>query len=664
MMEEVNRRLFLKIERPILQNQDIDVKAVKRSIGKQNVLLDEILVNNTYKCRLRSFVLRTIPSITWLSSYNWKEDLVKDVSAGCTVAIMNIPQGMAYALLANVPPVVGIYMAFFPVLVYMFLGTSRHVSMGSFAVVCLMTGKIVNVQLAMQESNIMSTGLNDTSRYTSIQIATAVSFAVGGFQILMFLCRLGFICSLLSDTLVSGFTAGAAIHVFTSQIKDVFGFNIVSYNGLFQIINTYVDIFKNITTINWAATIISVITILILILNNIILKPWFKNKCIFPVPIELIVVLIATVVSKILDIHGTYGLRIVGHISVGIPEPEPPPFALIPAIALDSLIIAIIAYIVTISMALIFAQKNKYEIDPNQELLAQGAGNIVGSFFSCAPFAASLSRSVIQETVGGKTQLASLVSCTILLSILLWLGPFFEPLPRCVLASLIIVALESVIMQVTKLPSIWKLSILDGIVWIITYLTVIFVEIDIGLLVGLGVSLISLLIQGLKPNTCLLSRVPETDIYVDKSKYMQTVDPPGGKIVRYSGGINFANRGYFKEGIYSLLNIHPKKILKEGSNVNNKVYSIEIIEKVRYVILDISGIHYVDPSGAKAIKTVAEEFHELNIPLYIAGTSEPVYESFRQNGLVEANVFTFFPTVHDAVLYAQYTLNGTPSTTI
>lgn len=180
-----------------------------------------------------------------------------------------------------------------------------------------------------------------------------------------------------------------------------------------------------------------------------------------------------------------------------------------------------------------------------------------GSFFSCAPFAASLSRSVIQETVGGKTQLASLVSCTILLSVLLWIGPFFEPLPRvsviiciylgthssyytiyqkmpllyqlnepdfllqCVLASLIIVALESVIMQVTMLPKIWKLSILDGLVWIITYLSVIFVEIDIGLLVGLGVSLISLLIQGLKPYTCLLSRVPGTDIYVDKAKYMQ-----------------------------------------------------------------------------------------------------------------------------------------------
>lgn len=176
--------------------------------------------------------------------------------------------------------------------------------------------------------------------------------------------------------------------------------------------------------------------------------------------------------------------------------------------------------------------------------MKQGLGNLVGSFFSCAPFAASLSRSALQESVGGKTQLASLVSCSILLAVLLWIGPFFELLPRvsgkisntvdktasfrhfhphpifqCILASLIIVALKSILLQVTRLPHIWKLSMLDGIVWIITYVTVILVEIDVGLLVGLGFSILSLLIQGIKPYTCVLSRVPGTDIYVDKSKY-------------------------------------------------------------------------------------------------------------------------------------------------
>ncbi len=169
------------------------------------------------------------------------------------------------------------------------------------------------------------------------------------------------------------------------------------------------------------------------------------------------------------------------------------------------------------------------------------------------------------------------------------------------LASLIIVALQSILLQVTKLPQIWRLSLLDGLVWLITYLTVIFVEIDIGLLVGLCFSIISLLVQGMKPNTCLLSRVPGTDIYVDRSKYtqvsvifrthfinflrysdinigfLQTIDPQGGKIIRYAGGINFANRGYFKDGIYSLLSIRPMKPLPEGTN---KVYSIEKTEKV------------------------------------------------------------------------------------
>ncbi|XKL65796.1 hypothetical protein PGB90_009216 [Kerria lacca] len=655
-MDAANRRYYLKVERPVYQIDDVET-AARKSINHQNSIYDDITEDSTYRCQIRRTILNVIPSICWLSNYNWKDDFIKDVTAGCTVAIMNIPQGMAYALLANVPPVVGIYMAFFPVLVYTFFGTSRHISMGSFAVVCLMTGKIV---LQYSNNNSVNSSTNSTDHlpsYTPTEVATAVSFMAGVFQIFMYICRLGVISSLLSETLISGFTAGAAIHVFTSQIKDLFGFKIGSYAGFFQNIDTYVDIFRNLSTINWAATTISLITVLILILNNNLLKPWIKKWCLFPVPIELIIVLIGTILSQYCSLSHTYDVKVIGYIQIGIPEPKPPPVSIMSNIASESLVIAIIAYIISVSMAMIFAQKNKYEIKANQEFLAQGLGNIVGSFFSCAPFAASLSRSVIQETVGGKTQLASLVSCSILIAVLMWIAPFFEPLPRCVLASLIIVALSSLLMQITALPQIWKLSILDGLVWIITYLTVVIVGIDVGLLVGLCFSIISLLIQGMKPYTCLLSRVPGTDIYVDKAKYNQTLDPSGGKIIRYTGGINFANRGYFKNDVYNLLNIRSKDILHNDSN---KIYSIDTVYKVRYVIIDISGIHYIDPSGAKMIRTIAEEFREMKIPLYIAGTSDTVYDNFKTNNLMETNLFLFFPTIHDAVLYAQYTLSINP----
>lgn len=149
---------------------------------------------------------------------------------------------------------------------------------------------------------------------------------------------------------------------------------------------------------------------------------------------------------------------------------------------------------------------------------------MVGSFFSCMPFSASLSRSSIQQAVGGKTQLASIVSCTILIVVLMWIGPFFEPLPRAVLASVIVVALKGMLMQVTAFFRFWKLSKMDAAVWIVTFLTVVFVSIDVGLLLGVIMSLLTILILGFKPYTCLLGSIPHTDLYLDVNRYKGVSD--------------------------------------------------------------------------------------------------------------------------------------------
>lgn len=221
---------------------------------------------------------------------------------------------------------------------------------------------------------------------------------------------------------------------------------------------TYWAIFSVIDGVNYAAIIISVITITILLFNNEILKPLLSRRSSIPIPIELIAVVGGTIIAKIFNFDEIYQVKSVGHIPKGFPEPHIHDFTLWRELIFDSCAIAFVSYSVTVSMALIFAQKQKYEIDFNQELLAmvsifttfcwyffdvnlqcvsiyiqqsiQGAGNILGSFFCCLPSSASLSRSLIQYSVGGKTQLASLISCTLLVFVLLWIGPFFEVLPR------------------------------------------------------------------------------------------------------------------------------------------------------------------------------------------------------------------------------------------
>lgn len=189
------------------------------------------------------------------------------------------------------------------------------------------------------------------------------------------------------------------------------------------------------------------------------------------------------------------------------------------SLLLESFPIAMVSYAVSVSMALIFAQKENYEIDFNQELLAMGTSNVFGSFFSCLPFSASLSRSMIQYTAGGVTQIASVVSCAILAIVLLWVGPFFEPLPRCVLAGIIVVSLKGLLMQLTHFRRFWRLSTVDAIVWMGTFLTVVLVAIDIGLLVGMVLSICSIFFRGMKPYTCLLENVPNTDLYLDVNRY-------------------------------------------------------------------------------------------------------------------------------------------------
>ncbi|KAL1130061.1 hypothetical protein AAG570_013004, partial [Ranatra chinensis] len=597
-----------------------------------------------FKCHPREALRSTVPAVHWLANYKWKEWLIKDIIAGCTVAVMNIPQGMAYALLGNVPPVVGIYMAFFPVLIYSILGTSRHISMGSFAVVCLMAGKVVLTQTSIAASNLNNTLSDKHTFYSPIEVGTAVTFMVAIFQLVMYLFRLGIVCTLLSDTLISGFTAGASIHVFTSQIKDLLGMKVPRFSGSFQIINTYIGIFSNLDTINVAAVVVSIVTISILLINNELLKPWVSKRSIVPIPIELIAVLTGTLLSAYCGLSERYNLKTVGPIAVGLPEPKLPPIQLLSSVAIDSFVIAIIAYIISVSMALIFANKLKYEIDANQELLAQGCGNFFGSFFSCLPFAASLSRSVIQQTVGGCTQLTSIVSSLILLIVLLWIAPFFEPLPRCILSSLIVVALKGVILQALDIRKIWRTSPLDGIVWLSTYIGVVLVEIDVGLLIGVCASVLTLLIRGMRSTTCIVERLPNTDIYVDTNRYAKTEDLPGITVIRYSGCINFLNRTYFKKDIFRLANKVPINNTKKNKVDAGNIPPLEI--------LDFTGLQYVDPSGAACLKCLIQEMSNLSVSVYMAGISGSVISMLQTCDVLSASC-PYFPTVHDAVIYSQ-----------
>ncbi|XP_050304506.1 solute carrier family 26 member 6-like isoform X2 [Anthonomus grandis grandis] len=606
---------------------------------------------------------------------------------------MHIPQGMAYAMLGNVPAVVGIYMAFFPVLIYFIFGTSKHNSMGTFSVACLMTGKAV-IQFS-DPAYFTSTGSTvnvdnsttvEPTGYSPIEVATAVTFIVALFQLGMYFLRLGAASALLSETLVSGFTTGAAVHVLVSQVKDLLGLNLPKFKGYFANVYIITAVIENIRDVNTTAIIISIVTITISAINNDHFKPLVAKVSPFPFPMELVAVVVGTLVSKYCYLHTNYGITIVGDIPVGLPTPTAPPFELLPSLVVDGITTAIVSYTINLSMALIFAQKLDYEVDANQELLAMGLSNVFGSFFSCMPVCASLSRSLIQQVVGGVTQIASIVSCLILLVVLLWIGPFFEPLPKAVLASIIVVALKGMFLQVLDFWKFWKLSKIDALVWIGTFITVVFIGIDIGLLCGVALSLATIFVLSFRPHTCLLGQVPSTDLYLDIARYKAAKEVEGIKIFHYSGGINFATKAMFKADLIRLVGINPQKEVvyraklakylgkvddlsdKKTDTLSNKLEKVQnkVNTQMRCLVLDFSSVSHIDPSGVSMLKSVADSFTKLDIPVYIASCKEPIYEMLTKvyPEHVAKTGFRSFPTVHDAVHYSTELFASSSNSTI
>ncbi|XP_068142789.1 LOW QUALITY PROTEIN: prestin [Drosophila tropicalis] len=631
-----------------------------------------------------------IPILQWLPQYSVRRDLAGDIIAGFTVAIMNIPHGMAYGLLAGVSAGNGLYMAVFPVLVYMLLGTSKHISIGTFAVASMMTLKVVQTYATVDESQpspMMLTGnpnatfalVNATSAtpiagdvITHVEVVTSLALAVGIVNLLMAFFRLGTLASLLSDPLVNGFTTAAACHVVTAQLKDVLGIKVPRYKGAFKIIYTLIDVIKSVPQTNLMNFGFCLGVIIFMTICNECLKPCLSKRCRFPLPAELIAVVGGTLISKFCNMHQEFAVELVGVIPSGLPEPTLPRLDLVPKVAVDSIAIAIVTYSIIMSMGLTFAKKHGYEVRANQELFAMGIGNIVGGCFSCIPMACSLSRSVIQEKTGGVSQIASLVSASMVVATLMWIGPFFSDLPRCVLAGVIIVALKPMFMQAKELKKFAKQGKLEMFTWISTFLCVVLIDIDIGLLIGVCISLLALYIKGLKPYSCLLGYMPEAPgIYMDLNQHRNAMQVPETRIFRYSGSLNFATSLFFRRALYEAVGLDkpqsngsspsPSRSQKSSyspvsQNGGKAIANCEFVESsslFKFLILDFSMLGHIDVAGCRTLSDLSKELKARGARLLLSSPVDRVYDTLVHSMALSEGPFEIFPTLHDTVEYAN-----------
>ncbi|XP_073186703.1 anion exchange transporter isoform X4 [Lepidochelys kempii] len=357
---------------------------------------------------IKLWCVRRLPILKWAPSYNLKENLIPDTVSGMMLAIQQVPQGLAFAVLSSVHPVFGLYGSLFPVILYAIFGMGRHVATGTFALTSLISANAVE-RLVSPASNNFTTSNNSGVLGLSefemqrIGVAAAVSFLGGIIQVAMFVLHLGSATFLLTEPVISAMTTGAATHVVTSQVKYLLGMKMPYISGPLGFFYIYAYIFENIKSVQLEALLLSLVSLVVLVLVKE-LNEKFKRKIKVVLPIDLILIIATSIGCYCADMEYTYGLAVVGHIPEGIPAPKAPSMNILSEVVTEAFGVALVGYVASLALAQGSAKQFKYSVDDNQELLAHGLSNVIPSFFFCIPSAAAMGRTALLYSTGAKTQ--------------------------------------------------------------------------------------------------------------------------------------------------------------------------------------------------------------------------------------------------------------------
>lgn len=533
---------------------------------------------------------KIFPIVSWLSSYK-KDNVRGDVFAGLTVGIMLIPQGMAYAMIAGLPPVYGLYASIVPQIIYAILGTSRQLSVAPVAMDSLLVAAGVSV-LATE----------GTDAY--IGFAILLAFFMGAFQFILGVLKLGFITNLLAKPVISGFTSAAALIIGLNQLKHLFGVEIQKSNVVIKIL---IDAISKLGEIHW-------LTFLIGIFGIIAIK---GIKKIHPrIPGALVVVILGTLVVYFFQLH-MLGVSIVAAIPKGLPTFKIPEFSLgkLGELVPLAFTISIVAFMEAFSVAkAIESKKRNYKVIPNQELIALGAANFIGSFFQSFPVTGGFSRSAVNYQAGANTPLSFIISALLVAVTLLFLTPLFYYLPTAILASIIIVAVMG-LLDIAYAKKLWKENKLEFALLSVTFLVTLNFSMVPGIVSGIILSILILLYKAAYPHIAKLGRVKETKEFRNLNRFNDLEQWEGILILRLDAPLSFINIQYFSEYI------------------QNSIRESE--EEIKTVILEASPISHLDATASQGLHDLLDFLHDLTIELYICDVKGPVRDTLFRTKLIE-----------------------------
>ncbi len=556
-----------------------------------------------------------VPFFAWIGELRNPATLKADIIAGITVALVLVPQSMAYASLAGLPAYIGLYASFIPVIIAAVLGSSRQLATGPVAVVSLMTAAALTPLV-----DHMDVG-SDEYLMVYMALAAALAICVGVFQLFLGLFRLGVIVDFLSHPVVVGFTNGAAIIIATSQLNKIFGVERPHAEHSYQ--QVWAVIMNAIQDTHFLTLLMGLVAIVIMVLIR-----KFAPK----VPSVLTAVVITTLASYLLGYQARGG-QVVGEIPVGLPAMSLPTVdvTLIGDLLMPAILISLIGFMEAISIAKAMAAQTRQRLDANQELVGQGVSNITAGLFGAYPVSGSFSRSAVNISAGAVTGFSSLVTGAVVAVTLLFLTPLLYHLPQATLAAVIMMAVANLV-KIEPIKHAMKVEPHDGWVAIITFgMTLVLApHVEFAIMVGVALSLGLYIFRSMRPNFTTLSRHPD-GTWRDAKRYnLPTSDQIA--LVRFDGSLYFADAGYFET-----------KILRA---VAEKL-------ELKFLIIDAEGINQIDATGEAMLSQLSDSLRNSGVEMLIARMKHTSFEPLERTGLVERiGREHFFSRIQYALEYA------------
>lgn len=547
---------------------------------------------------------RIVPATTWLRAYE-RRNLRADVSAGVTTAVMLIPQAMAYAMLAGLPPIVGLYASTIPLVLYALFGSSRELAVGPVA----MDSLLVATTLA-------PIAVAGSSEY--VGLAVLLALMVGVIAAGLGLARAGFLVNFLSRPVVSGFTSAAALIIGLSQLQHLLGVELPRSQQVFAILGAAA---RSIGEVEPHTLLIGLASVAALVgLKR------FAPK----VPRGLAVVTAATVGVWAFGLDAR-GVAVVGDVPAGLPAPSLPAvdLGMMVDLAPAAFVIALVGFMEAVSVAKAYASQRGYEISANQELIGIGAANVGAALVGGYPVTGGFSRTAVNAQAGARTPLAGLVTSGVVVGTLLFLTPLFYFLPKAVLAAVIMTAVFGLI-DLQQVRHLWRVDRADLALLVLTFLATLALGIQAGIGVGVGASLLWFVIQTTRPHAAVLGRLPGTSAYRNVERHPHAERFDGVLLLRIDASFYFGNVSFLKELVRDTL--------------------AEQAFPVHTVIVDASSINRLDSSANDALGAMAKSLSDGGIRLVLAGLKGPVSDALERSGVYrEVAGERPFLSVHDAV---------------